>query len=336
MTSTADPECVKLAPARRRLAARAERCRRTWAGAVVSLVGVGCAVPALAQQRGGQPAPAPMIRENATDKLTAHVYAISDNNVGMVPNVGIIVGSRATLVVDTGLGARNGQAVMREVAKVSKNAELYLVTTHFHPEHDLGAGGFPPATRMIRSTDQQKDIAEFGLETAKRFAGFSPLNAELLQGAEYRRADVTFDRERTLDLGGVRVRLLAMGANHTGGDTAVFVESDAVLFSGDVVMTGLPGLGSPTSTIKQWLISLDRFEALRPARIVPSHGPFGDASMIGAYRAFFQTVQARVAAHKAQGRSEDETLKLVTAEIQDKYPGNRAASAIRAAYREAP
>ncbi|MGE0444567.1 MAG: hypothetical protein AB7P99_05010, partial [Vicinamibacterales bacterium] len=76
-------------------------------------------LPALA---AAQPAPpASLVRENATVKLTDHVWAIPDNNVGGVPNVGIIVGSRATLVVDTGLGPRNGEAIVREVNKVSRN-----------------------------------------------------------------------------------------------------------------------------------------------------------------------------------------------------------------------
>ena len=51
---------------------------------------------------GGTTPPPPLIRENATIKLTDHVWAIPDFNVGLVPNVGIIVGSKATLVVDTG------------------------------------------------------------------------------------------------------------------------------------------------------------------------------------------------------------------------------------------
>ena len=230
--------------------------------------------------RGGRgPAPPPLIRENVTEKVSDHVYVIPDNNVGMVPNIGIIVGSRATLVVDTGLGARNGQTVMREVAKVSKTPELYLVTTHVHPEHDLGAGGFPAHTKMIRSQDQITEIKESGLETAKRFSGFSPLNAELLQGAEFRPADITFDKEHTLDLGGVRVRILAMGYNHTRGDTATFVEPDGILFSGDVTMSALPAVGA-ASSIRQWVGSQERFEKLQPKRVVPSHGPMGDASMI--------------------------------------------------------
>ena len=205
-----------------------------------------------------------------TEKISDHVYVIPDGNVPIVPNVGIIVGSKGAFVVDTGLGARNGEAIMREVAKVSKGGELYLAATHFHPEHDLGAGGFPPATKMLRSRDQQADIDEFGLQTAKQFAGFSPLTAELLQGAEFRKADQFFDKELTIDLGGVRVRLMAMGANHTRGDIAFWVEPDAILLSGDVVMTSMPGFGSPYSKLSTWLQSLNRFEQLKPSRIVPA------------------------------------------------------------------
>ena len=77
------------------------------------------------QPSSGQGAPpAPLIRENATVKLAEHVWAIPDFNVGLVPNVGIVVGSKATLVVDTGLGPRNGDAIVREMKKVSANADV--------------------------------------------------------------------------------------------------------------------------------------------------------------------------------------------------------------------
>src|SRR5882757_9599619 len=83
-----------------------------------------------------QAAPAdPLIAENAIAKVSEHVYLISDRNVGLVPNVGIIVGTKATLVVDTGLGPRNGEIVRRATSGVSTNAELFVVSTHFHPEH---------------------------------------------------------------------------------------------------------------------------------------------------------------------------------------------------------
>ena len=91
--------------------------------------------------------PVPLIRENVTVKVSEHVYVISDGSVGGVPNVGIIVGNKATLVVDTGLGPRNGQTVLKEVGKVSKNADLLVMATHFHAEHVLGESAFPSTAK---------------------------------------------------------------------------------------------------------------------------------------------------------------------------------------------
>jgi len=291
-------------------------------------------VPSASAQRG--PLQPPLIKEGATEQISDHVYVIPDGSVPVVPNVGIIVGNKGAFVVDTGLGARNGQAIMREVAKVNKGGELYLAVTHFHPEHDLGAGGFPATTKMIRSRDQQADIDEFGLETAKRFAGFSSDTAELLKGAEYRKADQLFDKELTIDLGGARVRLMAMGPNHTRGDIAFWVEPDNVLLSGDIVMTTMPGFSSPYSKLSTWLQSLNRFEQLKPVRIVPSHGPMGDASMITRWNTLMTTVQSRAAELKKQGRTVDDTVKVIQDELQDKYPRNGLAGVARAAYNEAP
>src|SRR5215831_14682103 len=131
---------------------------------------------ALLLQQPAQP-PLPLIRENATVKLSDHVYVIPDFSVGAVPNVGIIVGSKATLVIDTGLGPRNGQTVLREVEKVSKNATLYVMATHFHAEHILGESVFPAAAKIIRSRAEQKDIDEFGVQPnfAARSAGLAEL-----------------------------------------------------------------------------------------------------------------------------------------------------------------
>jgi hypothetical protein len=114
--------------------------------------------------------PDPLIDGAAITKVSDHVYVIPDRNVGLVPNVGIIVGARATLVVDTGLGPRNGRTVVDATNGVSRNADLYVVSTHFHPEHALGEPAFPPGARLIRAQAQQKDIDEFGLALAQTFA----------------------------------------------------------------------------------------------------------------------------------------------------------------------
>ncbi len=99
--------------------------------------------------------PQPLVDENAVKKVSDHVYVIMG-----FPNIGIVIGNRATLVIDTGLGARNGATVMRVVQKLSKNPILYLTTTHFHPEHAAGLQAFPPNTVLIRPVDSAGRIGK--------------------------------------------------------------------------------------------------------------------------------------------------------------------------------
>lgn len=316
-----------------------------WFSGVVATTGQQAPDPGASQPAAPRtPAPpatqtaGPMVRENATVKVAEHTYLIPDFNVGAVPNIGIIVGQRGALVIDTGLGVRNGETVVREVRKVSAGPELYLVTTHIHPEHDLGAEAFPAATKMIRSREQQSEIDEVGLESARNFSR-NPVMAELLKGASFRKADISFDREHQLDLGGATVRIMAMGANHTRGDTAFFVENDRVLFSGDIAMPNLPVFSSPTSSIRTWLASLDRLSELKPVKVIPSHGEMGDVRLIAEYREFLQAVQKRVVELKAGGKTLEETTALVSQELQPKYASRqpaRIAGAVRVAYNEAP
>ena len=309
----------------------------------ITLVLVCLATSAWTQQPStgrGAPPPAPLVRENATVKLTDHVWAIPDFNVGLVPNVGIIVGSKSTLVVDTGLGPRNGDAIVREMKKVSANADVDVVTTHYHPEHSLGAAAFKGA-KLLMTRLQQQDMTELGKQIQDTFAGRSPLTAELLNGVPYPTPDILFDRDYRLDLGGVHARLLWRGpaAMHTRGDTMIFVEEDRVLFTGDVVMSQRFLAAQNTSSITAWLSTLDELAALKPAKVVPSHGSIGDATLIARDRAFLQTVQERVGELKRAGKSSDEAAAAVVADIAPSYPewGNPsgAAAVARAAYAEA-
>ena len=306
----------------------------------IPLVTVGAALLAVAgaaAQRG--PSPDPLVRENATVKLAEHTYVVPDNNVPLVPNVGIIVGSRATLVIDPGLGKRNGEAVLRETAKISRNTQLYVATTHFHAEHTTGYLAFPPAAEYVNSSVQEAEFAQGGAQQIQTFSGRSPLTAELLKDAAGRKADITFDRDYMLDLGGVRVRLVVVGPAHTRGDTALFVEGDSVLFSGDVVMNNSFLAATAVSSMKAWLAAFDTFDRMRPSTIVPSHGAVGAGTLVAANRAIMEGVQKRVLELKSQGRSADDTATTVQKEFQAMHPewprGNGLAAAARAAYAEA-
>src|SRR6202521_3044564 len=85
---------------------------------VAGLYGLAGAGTLRAQMPGSA---APILQGDDVKRVSDHVYVIMG-----FPNVGFVVGNRATLVVDTGLGARNGDIVLRAARKLSKpNANLY-------------------------------------------------------------------------------------------------------------------------------------------------------------------------------------------------------------------
>jgi glyoxylase-like metal-dependent hydrolase (beta-lactamase superfamily II) len=293
--------------------------------------------PLLAQQKA--PPKPPIVRENATVKVSDHVWVIPDGHVGAVPNVGIIVGQKATLVIDTGLGPRNAQTILREVDKVGKRPELYLVTTHFHPEHAGGSSGFPPNTKFVLSKIQQQDIDELGMGMMESFSRMSPVHADLLKDVTFRKADVPFDREHTIHLGGLDVDLYSLGGTHTRGDTMAFVRQDKTLFAGDIVLDQAFLSFGKFAGVQHWLDVLDRIDRLKPMKIVPSHYDIGDGSLTDKQRQVFKQIQARTKELKAQGKSAEDAVPVITAELQAKYPTwvqpGRLAPAIRTAFTEA-
>jgi len=284
----------------------------------------------------------PIVMEGATVKVSEHVYAIPDELVPMVPNVGIVVGKRATLIVDPGMGVRSGEAVARETAKVSRNSELYIVNTHFHPEHTTGEAGLPPTAKLIRARAQQQDVGEMGMEWVKIFSSRSAVIAEVLKGiTSFREPDELFDTEKTLDLGGVHVRMARLGPGHTRGDTVFLVEEDRVLFPGDLAMSGVfPAFATPQSRSDTWLKSLEALDAFKAQRLVPAHGPLADASIIGQCRTYLRSLQERVAELKRAGKSAGEASDLLRVEFRAKHPDwaqpLRIVAAVNAIYGETP
>jgi len=274
------------------------------------------------------------VPENSVTQVSEHVYAI----VGW-PNIGIVVGNRATLVIDTGMGARNGAIVAREAEKLAKTPNLYLTTTHFHPEHAMGVQSFPARTVLIRPSVQQEEMEKRGSEFIELFRNRSPQFKELLQDVKLRPPDILFDHELKLDLGGVTARLMWFGPGHTKGDELIFVEPDSVLLPGDIVENKLvPTMPNADASPKGWLATLDKIEPLKPRFIVPDHGALGDGSLIAKERAFIMELQNRALELKRQGVSVEDAGKQMITEFKAKYPDwegtNAIPNAVRRIYAE--
>jgi glyoxylase-like metal-dependent hydrolase (beta-lactamase superfamily II) len=277
-----------------------------------------------------------MLPENSVKRVSKHVYAI----VGF-PNIGIVVGNRATLVVDTGLGPKNGAIVVKQAEKLAKAPALYLTTTHFHPEHAMGEQAFPARTVIIRPAVQQEEMDKHGVEMMNMFRSFSAQSRELLQDVKLRPPDIMFNKEIKLDLGGVTARLMWLGPAHTLGDEIIFVEPDSTLIPGDIVQDKIvPNIPSADASVKNWIAILDQLEPLHPRYIVPDHGRLGDGSLIGKERAFILYLQGRTLELKREGKSAADAAAIVTAEFKKKYPDwttmGPVANVVKRVYAENP
>jgi glyoxylase-like metal-dependent hydrolase (beta-lactamase superfamily II) len=277
----------------------------------------------------------PMVSENTT-KISDHVFAIMG-----FPNIAIVVGSRATLVVDTGLGPKNGATVARVAAKLApNNSKLFLTSTHFHPEHAAGEPGFPPGTILIRDTVQQQEMEKHGQEMIDMFSQRSQQNKDLLASVVLRPPDVTFDQEATIDLGGVTARLLWFGGAHTKGDELTLVEPDRTLISGDVVQNKtMPNIFGDGGTPASWLAVLEKVAALNAAHVLPDHSAPGDGSLVAAEQTLISEIRTRALALKRQGVSPDDAGKQISAELKTQHPdwpNPNASGFVKSVYAELP
>jgi glyoxylase-like metal-dependent hydrolase (beta-lactamase superfamily II) len=306
--------------------------RKTTLGTcMAALLGAMLVAPSAMRAQQGPPSPAreggpppgggrgpamdPMLASTPPLRISDHVYALMG-----FPNIVFVVGTRATLVVDTGLGPRNGTIAAKDAAALHTGNLLYLTTTHFHPEHAAGEGGFPAATILIRDAVQEKELEDDKGAMVQMFAGMSAQNGALLRGVTFRKPDITFDKEMTVDLGGVTARLFWMGTAHTMGDELVDVQPDKTLISGDVVQNRmLPSLFGPNARLGSWINILSQLRPLQPAQIVPDHGALGDGSLLTSEYALLSDLQARALELKKQGKSADEAGKTILAEFKTKY-----------------
>lgn len=228
---------------------------------------------------------------------------------------------------------------MRQVEKLAKGTNLYLTTTHYHAEHTAGEAAFPSRTVLIRPATQQADMDKRALPFVANFRKRGPLWDDLLKDVTFRPPDIVYDREITLDLGGITARLFWLGAAHTSGDELIFVEQDRTLIPGDIVQSKqVPFMPPGETSVKNWIAILDKVEAMKPQYIVPDHGTLGDASLIPKYRAFFVELQTRALELKRQGVPVEDAARTVTAEFKTKYPDwgnpNNFGNGVRRVYEE--
>lgn len=268
-------------------------------------------------------APPPVVRGEPVE-VADGIFVIPDHRVPLVPNIGIVVGERAALVVDTGIGPRNGRYVLDQARRLAGDRPLYLTMTHFHPEHGFGAQAFRGAATIIYNRAQRDELHRKGGAYLGMFSGLGPAIAAELSGVELTEPDVVYDSQAELDLGGHQVVLRGVGPAHTAGDQIVLVD-DRVLFTGDLVETRMFPLAPyfpPHDTDADavgWIAVLDRLIALGPEVVVPGHGEISDVTVIREVRDYLAYVRAEAERLRASGASADEAAAVIDADARARW-----------------
>ncbi len=223
---------------------------------------------------------APLIQPELAREIAPGVIVLPDPHIPLVPNIGIVIGSDAVLVVDCGLGRENGRRVFQKARELAGSKPLLLTTTHFHPEHAFGAQAFKGHATILTNTTQADELREKGVFAFQPLRKQGPEMSALLEGVELVMPDETYQGERVIDLGGTHVVLREL-AGHSRGDQVVFLPDARILFTGDLVENHLfPLFLDPDVHGKKWTEALAQMMRLAPATVVPGHGELGAVELL--------------------------------------------------------
>jgi glyoxylase-like metal-dependent hydrolase (beta-lactamase superfamily II) len=269
--------------------------------------------------------PAPILRSEP-EEIADGVYVLSDGRVPLVPNVGIVVGDRNALVVDTGMGIRNGEKVLGHARELAEGRPLLLTVTHWHPEHGYGAQVFEDVATIVYNRAQAAELRAKGPSYVEMFSSWGETIAHELEGVRFVDPHVVYDDEADLDLGGKTAQLRTWGLAHTKSDQVVFLPEQRVLFTGDLVETRFFPIFPyfPPDDVdvdgSRWIAVLERLEALEPALVVPGHGEVGDAGIVGAVREYMDHVRDETARLAGEGHDADSAVAVLEPELRGRYP----------------
>ena len=171
-------------------------------------------------------------------RLTEHIWMMPYEEERDRPNLCYVKGGRMSLAVDAGHSAAHVREFYALLEKENLPLPDLTVLTHWHWDHTFGMHAVHGLTLANERTNRY--LAEWKEKIEKNGPGeflaiHESIRREYPAGTEVtvRTADIVFDGELTLDLGGCTVKVVQAEAPHTDDSTLVYVENDRVLFVGD-------------------------------------------------------------------------------------------------------
>lgn len=264
----------------------------------------------LLNKLSGKPNPFAPRPYGELQKVTDRVYIFRN-----ITNSSFVIGDKGVAVIDTQVNHPLARILIQHIRSVTDKPILYAINTHYHWDHTNGNQLFSDLGAVVVSSKLTREFMTTRYERQKEFLlgrGFEIAHDPMFPNETF---DGASGAERTIDIGGVTLRLFYAGKAESDDATAVWVEQEKTLMAGDTIMTGsFPIFGQPVwdeglEGTGQWEGTVAKLLALKPNHIVPGHGPLAGQKetdlLLKIARYFVDEVRVRV----ERGMSLDQILK---------------------------
>jgi quinoprotein relay system zinc metallohydrolase 2 len=242
---------------------------------------------------------------------------IDDGYQGDICNLGVIIGSDAIAVIDTGGSKHTGEQLLQAIRAISPLPIRYVINTHVHPDHTYGNAAFKNnGTHFVG----HEKLANTMLLRQEQY---EKLNTRLLGEVGKASTTVTPDTavhdQSMLDLGGRVLQLKAQGVAHTHTDLTVLDSKTNTLFAGDLLFAQRTPVVE--GDIKGLIAALERLQQAHYTLIVPGHGleSSDQETMIGNELRYLNLLLADVRNNIKKGISMEQTMDTAAASERDKW-----------------
>ena len=262
-------------------------------------------------------------------------------------NAGLVCDGGASLLVDTLFDLRLTREMldgMRRAVPAAARIDV-LVNTHANGDHcygnELVAGarivaskacaeemGHVPPSMLAALVKNADALGEAGAFFRHAFGAFE------FEGITPTPPSETFSGELRLRVGAKEARLVEVGPAHTRGDVVVEIPGDAVVFTGDILfIDGHPIMWE--GPVGNWIRACDAICAMRPAVVVPGHGPLTDVAGVVRMRDYLVYIRDEARLRYESGLSVREAARDISlADYASWGDAERIAVNVASLYRE--
>ena len=234
-----------------------------------------------------------------THQLKPNIYWIE----GGGGNSTVIVGAYGVVVVDAKTTKAGGQELLDDIAKITPKPVTTVILTHSDGDHVNGLAAFPANVRVIAQENNKKE-QEAALAAGGR--GVPP--------ADHQPTQIITKEKETLTIEGEKFELYHWAPAHTSGDLIVYLPTEKVVATGDIIATNNPYPrihDEKHGSTEGWITTAKGIVSLDSDTFVPGHGNIQTKADIQKRITAAEARRSQVKELVAQGKSLDETKVAV-------------------------